>query len=133
MTSLSRSILFAAIAASFYGIVAYFANNTHGHATAMTAAFTQAAASGLVTFLSVGLMESLFNIPNKAVSKYLLSSAGSGLIILGIFVLFHLVTGTPNLIKTLLPIIVLGTPYISLYPLTLLKKDKKKKFNNSLT
>ncbi len=132
MTSLLRSTLFAAIAASFYGTVAYFANNTHGHATALTAAFTQAAASGLVTFLSVALIETLFNIPNKAVFKYLLSAAGSGVIILGIFVLFHRVTGTPNLLETLLPIIVLGTPYISLYPLMLLKKDKNQNINDSL-
>jgi hypothetical protein len=106
-----------------YASWAAYSNWDHGIWIAGRAAAVQGITFGVSATCSASLMELLFKVSRKFVIRYLASSLGSGVIVFFGFLTLHLLNGTPHILMTMLPPIVLATPYYALYPLELTRRE----------
>lgn len=104
------------------GAWAYFVNSEHGTGVAFLAAMTQGSASALITALMKRSLEALFArlraSPLRRILPWIATStvAASGL------VLYHLASGTPNLLVTVAVPLCVSTSYAIAYTQLLARK-----------
>lgn len=119
--------------ALFYGSWAAYSNWDYGPAIACKAAVVQGIAFGIAATCSASLMEFLFSMSKNLIIRYLAASLGAGLIMLTVFIIIHLVNGTPNIFLTILPPTLIATPYYAMYPLELTRREALNNPENVIT
>ena len=112
---LVRSTLTALVAMTIYGGWALWANAAHGTVLAWRAAGTQGFVSATVTFGISLVMEGLARVPHGRWARFGASAAG-GMAVAGSYTIgLHWLMGTPEIVATIAPIFVVGSPYCSVY------------------
>ena len=112
---LTRSLGTALAAMLLYGGWALWANRAHGVSAAGWAAATQGFVSATVTFGISAIMEGLARIRGRRLVRALVSALG-GMVVAGTYtVAMHWAMGTPELVSTIAPIFVIGSPYCAIY------------------
>ena len=117
-----RSLGLALGAMALYGSWAYFANRSHGSSAAWRAAGTQGFVSFTITFLMTALMEGLHRLGSRRRGRFLLPAGGALLFGLTYSVGMHLVMGTPEVAKTVTPILLIAGTYTVLYSANLARE-----------
>lgn len=117
-----RSLGLAIGAMALYGSWAYFANRGHGSKAAWRAACTQGFISFTITFLMTALMEGLHRLGSRRLSRFLLPAGGAMLLGMTYSIGMHLVMGTPEVAKTVTPILLIATTYTLLYSANLARE-----------
>ncbi len=117
-----RSLGLASGAMALYGSWAYLANRSHGSQAAWRAACTQGFVSFTITFLMTALMEGLHRLGSRRLSRFLLPAGGALLFGLFYSIGMHLVMGTPEVAKTVTPILLIAGTYTLLYSANLARE-----------
>ncbi|WP_045119576.1 hypothetical protein [Haliangium ochraceum] len=113
--SAARAGVTAAAAGVFYGAWAAFCNYPHGISAAVEAGLIQAALSAGSTLTLVLMLEALFQIAGGGMAGFLLAVGGTLSTMTALMVSIHWLAGTPNLIPTVAPSIVIGSIFFTLY------------------
>ncbi len=114
-----RSALLAVGALLLYGTWAFVANLSHGAGSAAKALATQGISSFVSTFTITMAMEAAHGDHRSRLLRAIRSLlAGCGLAY-ALTVGLHLVMGTPELIRTVGPVMVFGTVYCAIYSIGL--------------
>lgn len=107
----ARLVLMAVL---LYGGWAAFANHAHGAAAALRAGLTQGVSSGITTLLIGAIIEALHAaLPprRRALVATLVAASHTALL----HVALHLAAGTPEILRTVLPSVVLGYAFAGAY------------------
>ena len=115
--SLGRSISSACVASTIYGGWGFFANHSHGTAIAVRVMLAQAAASFAMTFVTTMLIEAIlarlgrrrFAAAQTIVYTFVLCQA--------LVLLVHLAVGTPEILRTMAPNLIVGISFTTAYTL----------------
>lgn len=120
---LLRSLALAIGAMLLYGSWAYYANRGHGHATALRAACTQGFISLTLTFVMTALMEGLHRLGSRRTTQFLFPALGA----IGFGAVYstfmHHFMGTPEMARTILPIMLIGGTYTLSYSANLVRES----------
>lgn len=120
---LVRSLGLALGAMLLYGGWAYFANRAHGQGAALRAAGTQGFISLTLTFVVTALMEGLHRLGSRRSTRFLLP-AGGAILFGAIYSTFmHRFMGTPEMTRTILPIVLIGATYTLSYSANLVRES----------
>jgi len=109
-----------------YGTFAYFANAKFGLESSMPAALLQFFLSFLSTFVYVLFLEIVFKDETLSFKRKIMLTLGLEAIYTLTLVLSHYLHGTPNILFTVLPSVVLGGGYMVLYVIWILKHNEIK-------
>lgn len=110
-----RAILTSGGAGVLYGSWVAIANRDHGLQVALRAAATQAVVSIAVTLGAVLLMEQLSRRGRSPRHGFLLSAIVTSSLMVGLTVSAHVLSGTPHVISSVAPSVVIGTTFIITY------------------
>jgi hypothetical protein len=112
---LRRSMIMAAIAFLAYGAWAAYANWDHGAAAYVPSALTQGVISFLVTaFLTLG-MEAVFRRMRPGWARFGVTALGPQTGVAIATATAHYAVGTPEILTTMAPSLILGTLFCALY------------------
>ncbi len=120
---LVRSVLMGLAAMAIYGGWAYLANRSYGLAIAMKAAATQSFVSFTVTFLITFLMEALHRRASSRLGRFVAPAGGAISFTVAYTVLMHIGMDTPELLDTVLPILIFGSLYCLIYSANLVRES----------
>ncbi len=117
--SLGRSLISACYAATIYGGWGFYANYAHGTAIALRVMLAQAAVSFAMTFVTTMLIEALlarlghrwYGVAQTIVYTFLLCQLA--------VLLVHLGVGTPEIVRTMAPNLLIGATFTTVYTLGL--------------
>ena len=112
---LGRAIATSCGAGVLYGTWAGIANRDHGAQAALRAAATQALVSITLTFCVVLIMEYLSRRGRSPLHGFLLSAIATTSLMIGLTVSAHAWSGTPHLIASVAPSVLIGTVFIVTY------------------
>lgn len=112
---LGRAIATSCGAGALYGTWAGIANRDHGAHAALRAAATQAIVSVALTFCVVMIMEYLSRRGRSPLHGFMLSAVLTTSLMIGLTVCAHAWSGTPHLIASVAPSILIGTTFIVTY------------------
>jgi hypothetical protein len=113
--STARACVTAVVAALVYGAWAGFSNREHGIGVALEAGLVQGALSFLSTMTFVLVLEALFRLGGGAVQGFLLAAGGTISLMIAVMTTAHRMAGTPNLVTTIAPSIVVGSIFFVAY------------------
>lgn len=113
--SLARSLVSACYAAAIYGGWGFYANHAHGTAIALRVMFAQAAASFAMTFVTTLLIEALlarlghrwYGVAQTIVYTFAICQL--------LVLLVHLAVGTPEILRTMAPNLLIGATFTTVY------------------
>ena len=123
-TARGRSLLLAAGAFVLYGGWAFVANVSHGAGEAVQALVIQGVLSFVSTLTITGAMEWAFGRGGDPTQRVLASLAAGSVPMYTLTIGLHAALGTPELFRTVAPVLVLGTVYCSVYSLGLLRMSR---------
>lgn len=126
MTERTRRCLLAFGACCLYGGWAFVANRPYGVAAACRALFTQGSISFASTFVLTLLMDTLFHRSTRPAMQVGLAITGACLTMVVGNVGLHWLLGTPALLATITPVLVLGAWYCSLYSVGLWHQQRRR-------
>jgi hypothetical protein len=122
--STARALASAVVAAILYGSWAGFSNWEHGTRVALEAGLVQGAMSFLSTLTLVLVLEALFRLGvrlgGRAFHGFLLAAVGTTSLMSAVMTTVHWVAGTPNLVITVAPSLVVGAVFFIAYAWRLL-------------
>lgn len=119
-----RSLASAALAFAVYGPWAFVANLGHGVPRALRAGLTQGTVSFVLTLCLTQLMEFLFALPRSPRLGFALAVAGAVTTSALLNVCAHLLAGTPEIVRTITPVVLLGTVFFVSYGANLLRLSR---------
>lgn len=120
MKSQSRMLITGVLSAIIYGLLTYYINN--GADNVLLSSLTQAANSFIGGYLVAGLIEFTYRvIPTPY--KFIVSAFIPYAAVLAVYALIHYYIGTKHVFYTILPNILIGTPYFIIYVSKLKKSD----------
>lgn len=119
---LLRSLGIALGAMLLYGSWAYVANRSHGHDVALRAAGTQGFTSLTLTFVMTAIMEGLHRLGSRRATRFLLPAGGAILFGAIFSTVMHHFMGTPEMARTILPIMLIGATYTLSYSANLVRE-----------
>ncbi len=120
-----RSVASACLAFVVYAPWAFFANLGHGSARALRAGCTQGVLSFVLTLTLTQLMEALFRIPRTPWRGFGLALAGAVCVSSLLNVSAHAIAGTPEILRTVAPVLVIGTAFFVSYGLNLVRVSRR--------
>ena len=120
-SKLLRGLLAAAAGFTVYGGWAYYINHSHGSSAALKALFTQGSYSFTLTLIMAFIMEWLFQLSSKPVTRFCLTFFITSLFLYSTSWGINFWAGTPEILLTILPGAIIGTLYTLSYTLTLFK------------
>jgi len=115
-----RMFITGMLSAIIYGLWAYYVNM--GLPTAMASSLAQSISSFIGGYLVAGLIEFTFSVTPKP-WRFPISAFVPYALTLSIYALVHKFVGTPDILATISPNIIIGTPYFILYCIKLEKND----------
>lgn len=115
-----RMLITGILSAILYGLWAYYVN--YGLPTVLASSIAQAVASFFGGYLVAGVIEFTFGITSKP-WRFPISAFVPYGITLALYALIHFFVGTPDILSTIMPNIIIGTPYFVLYVMKLEKND----------
>ncbi|MGI9286647.1 MAG: hypothetical protein ACR2P1_14775 [Pseudomonadales bacterium] len=118
-SGLARSIVSGLFGFLAYGGWAFYANYAHGVDAATKAAFTQGSYSFTVTLVMTLLMESLFRLLSNPALSFCTTFFVTCTILYSSSWGINVLAGTPEILMTILPGIIIGTVYTFVYTLSL--------------
>lgn len=114
------------IAFLLYGSWAVYANNDYGLFIALRSGFAQGLISLFVTMIMTFAMEQVFAKVKLRGLRFIFTAFGPLTILLGLMIFVHWLIGTPQILKTVLPSITVGTLYCCIYTCGLFRVLNKK-------
>lgn len=121
-----RRVLFFAVSAFLlYGGWAVFANLRHGRHTSLSAGLTQGLLSLVSTVILTSAMETVFSRLSSGVARFIATGLGPTTAVLLLMAAAHFVTGTPEIVATMLPSIVVGYAYSLIYAAGLTRRCRR--------
>jgi penicillin amidase len=120
----NRVIASGIIAFLLYGSWAVYANNEYGLLITLRSGLTQGLLSMTVTMVMTLAMEKVFSRIKPAILRFILTALGPLVTLITLMAFVHWIVGTPRIIKTIFPSVVIGTIYCILYTLGLSKVKK---------
>lgn len=121
-----RAYVTATGAAILYGSWAGFSNWEHGTSIALEACLVQGVLSFLSTLTLVLVLEALFRLGGRALGGFLLAAVGTLSLMIAVMTTTHWMTGTPNLVTTIVPSIVVGSVFFIAYAWRLLVAERNR-------
>lgn len=115
--SLGRVLSSACVAAVIYGGWSFFANDGHGAAIATRVMLAQAATSFALTFVTTALIEGIHARVGRRRLGIAATILGTFGLLQGFNVAVHLAVGTPELLRTLAPNVIVGATFTTVYTL----------------
>ncbi len=115
-----RMLITGILSAILYGVWAYYVN--YGLPTAIASSVAQAISSFIGGYLVAGVIEFTFSITPKP-WRFPISAFVPYGMTLSIYALVHTFVGTPDILSTIMPNIIVGTPYFILYCVKLEKNE----------
>lgn len=115
-----RMLVTGVLSAIIYGLWAYYVNQ--GLPTALASSLAQAISSFIGGYVVAGMIEFTFSITPKP-WRFPVSAFIPYATTLSIYALVHKFVGTPDIFTTILPNIIIGTPYFVIYCIRLEKSD----------
>jgi hypothetical protein len=112
---LGRAIATSCGAGVLYGSWAAIANRDHGAQAALRAAATQAIVSVTLTFGVVLIMETLSRRGRSPRHGFAISAVATTSLMIALTVCAHAWSGTPHLIASVAPSVLIGTAFIVTY------------------
>ena len=116
---LTRSIVSGLFGFLAYGGWAFYVNYAHGLDAATKAAFTQGSYSFIVTLVMTLLMEYLFRLLSNPGLRFCVTFFGTCAVLYSSSWGVNVLAGTPEILMTILPGVVIGTVYTFVYTLSL--------------
>lgn len=110
-------LVFAAFA--LYGSWAFIVNLAHGAAVALRAGLLQGASSGVTTLVIGSVIESLHAALPSGRRRALLAAAVAASLSACVHLAVHLTAGTPEVLRTVLPSVVIGYVFAASYAFAL--------------
>ncbi len=110
-----RALVLGISAALLYGSWAYFANHNEGEDAGLVAALVQGLLSFTATVVLVVLLERLFAAGRSPARGFWLAGLGSSSIAALVMASVHGIAGTPQLLLTIAPSLVIGTTFSFVY------------------
>ena len=120
-SKIHRGLLAAAIGFIGYGSWGYYINFCHGNSAALKALVTQGSYSFTLTLIAAFIMEWLFQLSSKPVTRFCLTFFITSLLLYSSSWGVNMWAGTPEILLTILPGAIIGTVYTLSYTLTLFK------------
>ena len=117
--SIGRGLAAAALGALGYGTWAVLANVSHGVARGLRAGLTQCAITFTLTLTITLLMEALHQRFHRPTTRVAAAALGSLLTATSCSLLLHTLLGTPEILRTVLPLCILGGVFSLAYALNL--------------
>ena len=121
---IQRGLIAATAGFAAYGGWAYYINHSHGSSAALKALFTQGSYSFSLTLVMAFIMEWLFQLSSKPVTRFCLTFFITSLLLYSTSWGINAWAGTPEILLTILPGAVIGTFYTLSYTLTLFKLQR---------
>ncbi|ULP41204.1 hypothetical protein [Mycobacterium lentiflavum] len=115
MSEHARPVLAALIGGVAYGCWAAFTHHRLGLAAEMHAGFAQLALSVIATLVAALILERLFRWPSNPVRGFWLAALGTSTLSAVWLYLGHALAGTPNIVVTIAPPVIIGTASDFLY------------------
>jgi len=120
-----RGVASACLAFAAYGPWAFFVNLGHGAARALRAGCTQGALSFVLTLTLTQLMERLFLVPRSPWRGFALALGGAVCVSAFLNVTAHALAGTPEIARTVAPVLAIGTAFFVSYGLNLVRVSRE--------
>ena len=120
-TARGRSLLLAVGAFLLYGSWAFVANVSHGAGDALQAFVTQGVLSFVSTLTITIIMEWAFRRGTRPAGRFAASVVAGCLPMYVLTIGLHAALGTPELLRTVAPVLALGTAYCVIYSVGLLR------------
>lgn len=114
-TAQGRRRIFVALAFLLQGLWAGYVAWDHGLILSLRAGFLHGLLCAGMTIISTLLMDTLFNLVARPWLGFLLAVTGTCVVMLGGAVVVHLINGTPDILVTITPLILLGVPFYIFY------------------
>ena len=121
-----RATTLALSAFALYGGWAFFANHEHGIGVALSSAFAQGGMSLAATGVSAVLLERLFRIGGSLPFRAAFAAVGTQVIVVSTMSAIHTLLGTPEILKTLAPVAIIGFFYFTSYALWLARTERQR-------
>ena len=121
----SNSVLLGVLAFLLYGSWAVFANWEYGLKKSLTAGLVQGIVSFLTTTFIMLLMIWLFELGRSSLTRFLYAVTGTNAIAISGMVCAHLIVGTPDILQTILPSMVVGFSLTVVYSSARLRQEAK--------
>ncbi len=113
----------AIVAGLAYGGWAYYANMDHSHEASVMAAFVQGSSSFTFTLAITWVALKLYRLRHCTKQGVVIGWLGSVFLLVTLPTLLHYVAGTPNILQTIAPGIIIGSAYLLIYLLHYRKKQ----------
>lgn len=120
-SKIQRGLLAAVLGFAAYGGWAFYINSGHGNSAALKALFTHGSYSFTLTLITAFIMEWLFQLSSKPVTRFCLTFFITSLLLYSTSWGINVWAGTPEILLTILPGAIIGTFYTLSYTLTLFK------------
>ncbi len=114
-----RVLCMGLFAGLIYGVIALIANGSHSFLIQVKTFFTNFVFCLIMTIFSASMMEFYFLQFKSLPKKYLFTVILSGVTSFSLMLIIHLISGTPELFKTMFYSSLTAIPYYILYPLKL--------------
>ncbi len=121
----ARKYLIAAIAFVLQGAWAWYVNQPFGLQPALKAALLHGCLSAAQTLVSAVMMEFFFALARVTWLKLVLPVLGTLLVMVLLMGSLHWINRTPDIARTLLPLLFLGLPYYAIYTGVLWRTSNK--------
>ena len=114
-----KAFLISCVAFFIQGSWAVYANHEFGWGKSLPAGLVQGLCSFAMTYLSTMLIEYILFVASAAAKtlRFAAASASTSVFIAAVQSLAHWLTGTPHIIKTILPAVLIGGIYCIVYAL----------------
>ena len=121
-----RRVVFFSVSAFFsFGGWAVFANMQHGLSKKLSAGLTQGLLSLISTAILTSAMETVFGRLSPGVTRFVATGLGPITATLFLMTVAHIVTGTPEIVATMLPSVVVGYTYSLIYAAGLTRRCRQ--------
>ncbi len=120
-----RVVFFAASAFLLYGGWGVIANLHHGRSKSLSAGLTQGLLSLVSTAILTSAMETVFRRLSPGVVRFVAAGLGPVTAALLLMAVVHFFTGTPEIVATMLPSIVIGYAYSIIYAAGLTRRCRQ--------
>lgn len=124
MTQKQRQWTFVGLAFVLQAGWAFYVAKNESITTASRTSLLHGFLCALMTLISSQIMEWLYGLGKNPHVSIPLAIVGTATIIIGGAAVVHFINGTPQLLKTLMPLIVLGIPYYILYTFIIFKSNR---------
>jgi len=128
----SNSVILGALAFIIYGSWAIFSNWEYGLKKSLTAGMTQGLMSFLITTFIAFLMIWLFDQGRSHLMRFLYAVGGTNAVAITGMVVAHLIVGTPDILQTILPSMIVGFAMTVSYSIARLRQEAKHRKPDSI-